>query len=172
MKSGIWVRSSLGLKPEHRITTVRGEGRFEGPDGRWPRELNIAMGQAEHHEQRSNDHENEQAGFGSDGSPGEPRGAVKRRVQQMSRHHHAAVGNGIDEALSIVPGEVQADREPQASCAPDSEAEEKADQRSSKCSDPTLSAIPEVYGAEDPGEQSGRRPKADAVREGEKGIGS
>ena len=83
----------------------------------------------------------------------------------MSRFHRAAVGDGVQKCLSPIERHVKADCKPKISRAPKSEAEEKADQTGSQCSQPRFTLVAQMQRTERSGEKGGCRPESNAARQ-------
>ena len=90
---------------------------------------------------------------------------MKRRIEQVSGDHGAAVGRRVHEAFRIVPRGVQSDGKPQAAGASHGETKEEPDQTSRQSADPCFARIDKVDGAKERGKQHGRGPESDAGRE-------
>src|SRR5580698_1708492 len=67
----------------------------------------------------------------------------------MAGDHAAAIRNGIQIALTPVPGGVHADREPEAAGAAQSEAKKQTDQPGAERANPGLAGILQMHGPKD-----------------------
>src|SRR2546427_985958 len=131
----------------------------------WDGEPDTWIQPIKRYKQRRDNDERERAAVGTDRPAGEPPGAMKRRIEQVSGDHGAAVGHRVDEAFRIVPRGVQPDGKPQAAGASHGEAKEEPDQTGGQPADPGFARVGKVDSAEERRKQHGRGPESDSGRE-------
>src|SRR5215467_2104447 len=88
----------------------------------------------------------------------------------MAGRDGAAVGNGVEEALSPVPGGVEADGEPKCSGSAKGEAEEHPDDEHRADSERALVGVPQVDDGKVGGEDRRCQPEPSAAGKSEERI--
>src|SRR5580704_2859865 len=155
-----------------RILAARGEKEISAGGHRITTENNglPALGtlriESRENQHRENDGEHtDHAALRAHISAGKPARTVKCRSNQCTRRNGPTVGRGKDKGLGEVPPGVQADGEPQSSRAAQGQAEKHRNQKNLRNARPSFSAVGQVNGSEQRGDDRGRGPKADAVGE-------
>ena len=104
-------------------------------------ELNVTVHAIKRYPNDSDHQEDEYTPLRTHCTAGEPSWSLKGRVQQMPRHHGAAIGHRKQKRLTPIEGRMKPYREPQISCSPQRQAEEESYQPGGYFSEPRFPGI-------------------------------
>ena len=90
-------------------------------------------------------------------------GPCRMRGEEMPLDHDAAIGNAVEERLCPVPSCVEANGPPQRAGAPETEAEDEADESCRKQTEGRLAGVRNVTKSKDEGEDGGGGPETQDV---------